>query len=217
MQNEAAQNHRDAPANIPRVKQLDRLQRQLTVGQSARHVVQDAAVNQSIHDIAIGRMGGVAEARRQPHHAQGEQRKQVLVLEIRGRRGQHQNSHRRQLLWVGHAGQREHVVGLLAHERQLGTRELSQHLQLAWASRNVFAEQCERADGGLERLAILQPRGVRQHELLQDLYLFERKFGPREQLLREALGFLKPPAKIHGLNATHAELVAQARIEAGFG
>ena len=67
-------------------------------------------------------------------------------------------------------------------------------MDLAWASGDVFAEQCERADGGVERLAILQARGVRQHELLQDLYLFERKIGLREQRLGEALGFLESPA-----------------------
>ena len=162
-------------------------------------------------------MGGVAVAGRQPHHPQRQQREQVRVREIRRRRGEHHDPHRRQLLRIFHARQRQQIGGLLAGERELGLGEFGQHPHLARASGNVFSQQGERAHGRVDRPAIFQPRRVREHELLQHLDLFQRLLGPHEQRLGELLGLLEASAQIHRLDAADGELVAQARIGAGVG
>ena len=74
VQDKAAEHHRHAAEDDARIEQVDRVQRQPAERQAAAHVVQHAAQYQPVHGIAVRRMGSVAVAHRQPHHAQRDQR-----------------------------------------------------------------------------------------------------------------------------------------------
>ena len=109
VQDESGERHHHSAVNVARVEQVDRVQSQAAERQPAAHVAQHAAQDHPVHHVAKGRMGSIAVAHRQPHHAQRDQRQQVLVLEVGGRGRQHEDAHRRQLALIDHARQRTQV------------------------------------------------------------------------------------------------------------